>query len=282
MTEASVGDGAAAAGALLRQARDKQGLHIAALAAAIKVAPAKLEALEAGRLKDLPDLTFARALAQSVCRVLKVDAKPVLELLPSTARAVELERVDNGLKTPYREHPRRIDPTEWAVWRLPAFWAVVALLVAAAAVWLWPGRLSLPGLPGLPASGSAAASAAADAVARAASAVEPVASAVIETVHSTPDASANPPSATNAVAADLPRNMVLLRSTEASWVEVTDARGQSLFSRTLQPGETVGLDGELPLKVKVGNASGTQLSFRGQQLDLAAYTRENIARVELK
>ena len=49
---------AAQAGALLRAARQQQGLHIAALAASIKVAPAKLEALEAGRVHALPDATF--------------------------------------------------------------------------------------------------------------------------------------------------------------------------------------------------------------------------------
>ena len=68
---------AAAAGALLRAARLAQGLHIAALAASIKVSPAKLEALEAGRSHELPDHTFARALALTVCRVLKIDATPV-------------------------------------------------------------------------------------------------------------------------------------------------------------------------------------------------------------
>ena len=45
-----------------------QGLHIAALAAAIKVAPRKLELLEADRFDELPDATFTRALAQTVCR----------------------------------------------------------------------------------------------------------------------------------------------------------------------------------------------------------------------
>jgi cytoskeleton protein RodZ len=50
----------------------------------------------------------------------------------------------------------------------------------------------------------------------------------------------------------------------------------------LEPGESVGLDGVMPLKVKVGNAAGTQLVFRGQPLALAAYTRDNVARLELK
>ena len=58
------------AGALLRAARQQQGLHIAALAASIKVTPAKLEALESGRIQELPDATFTRALALTVCPVI--------------------------------------------------------------------------------------------------------------------------------------------------------------------------------------------------------------------
>jgi cytoskeleton protein RodZ len=56
------------AGRLLREARERQGLHIAALAASIKVAQKKLELLEADRFDALPDATFTRALAQTVCR----------------------------------------------------------------------------------------------------------------------------------------------------------------------------------------------------------------------
>ena len=79
--------GATTAGRLLREARERQGLHIVALAAMIKVAPKKLEMLEADRLDALPDATFARALAQTVCRALKVDAGPVLALLVLAAAA---------------------------------------------------------------------------------------------------------------------------------------------------------------------------------------------------
>ena len=69
---------ALSAGALIRAAREKRGLHVAALAASIKVSPRKLEALEADRYAELPDLTFTRALAHTVCRALKVDPEPVL------------------------------------------------------------------------------------------------------------------------------------------------------------------------------------------------------------
>ncbi|MEO6362297.1 MAG: helix-turn-helix domain-containing protein, partial [Caldimonas sp.] len=44
---------AMSAGRLLREARERQGLHIAALAASIKVAPKKLELLEADRFDAL-------------------------------------------------------------------------------------------------------------------------------------------------------------------------------------------------------------------------------------
>ena len=70
------------AGALLRQARQAKGLHIAALAVSLKVPQRKLEALEADRYGELPDATFVRALAQTVCRALKVDRAPILALLP--------------------------------------------------------------------------------------------------------------------------------------------------------------------------------------------------------
>jgi cytoskeleton protein RodZ len=61
---------------------------------------------------------------------------------------------------------------------------------------------------------------------------------------------------------------------------VQDAGGQILVSRTLQVGETVGLDGTLPFRLKIGNAVGTQVTFRGQPVELS--TRDNVARIELK
>ena len=71
---------------LLKQAREAAGLHVAALAAALKVPVRKLEDLEAGRFDRLPDMTFARALASSACRHLKIDPAPVLAQLPAAAR----------------------------------------------------------------------------------------------------------------------------------------------------------------------------------------------------
>jgi len=70
------------AGALLRQYREAQGFKLDVLAQALRVSPTKLQALEDDRLDELPDAMFARALTLTVCRQLKVDAAPVLALLP--------------------------------------------------------------------------------------------------------------------------------------------------------------------------------------------------------
>lgn len=284
------------AGALLRAARQKQGLHIAALAASIKVAPSKLEALEAGRYEELPDATFARALAQSVCRVLKIDAQPVLAQLPSTREAT-LDKVHAGLNTPFRERPGRIDPTDWALWRQPTAWLALGLLAAAAAFMLVPGNWMQRWLP-LPVQDRAeapAAQTAADGLPAspqsipASRVVEVIATQVAEAASAAPPTS-EPASAAPAVQPAPPASAVVsapnangarVRAIQDTWVQASDARGQLLISRVVQAGETVDLDGARPLRLRIGNVKGTELQHRGQLVDLVAKAQNNVANVEL-
>ncbi len=294
--------GERSAGALLRAAREKQGLHIAALAAAIKVTPRKLEALEGDRWSELPDSTFARALAQTVCRTLKIDSKPVLDLLPP-AGGVGFQSGGGSLNAPFRDKPMADEPGLSMSAVRPMVWAAALLMVAAVAVYFVPatwwsgkalwGTVSPPPVaasaPQLAASvaaastGSPAASAAAVFPGASASApgLAPVQAAgaaasapVGETVFSAPQQAqldAVPPAGT-----------VQLRVNEASWMDVRDAKGQVLLSRMVQPGESVGLDGATPLRLTIGNAAATQLGYRGQPIDLAKFTSGNVARLELR
>ena len=55
-----------------------------------------------------------------------------------------------------------------------------------------------------------------------------------------------------------------------------------LCSKGTHLGETVGLDGAPPLRVRIGNTAATRLVFRGQPTELAGFTRDNVARLELK
>ena len=93
-------------------------------------------------------------------------------------------------------------------------------------------------------------------------------------------AGAVPPLA--AAASDAPEDAIELRTSAPSWIEVTDGRGRALLSRLVQAGETLGLDGDAPFRIRIGNASGTRLRFHGQPMALAEATRDNVARLELK
>src|SRR4051794_2894478 len=88
------------AGAMLRAAREAAGLHVAALAVALKVPVRKLEALEADQYDVLTDAVFVRALASSVCRTLKIAPQPVLERLPQIAAPRLIAKTEN-INTPF-------------------------------------------------------------------------------------------------------------------------------------------------------------------------------------
>jgi cytoskeleton protein RodZ len=137
---------APSAGRLLRAARERQGLHIAALAASIKVTQKKLELLEADRFDALPDATFTRALAQTVCRALKIDHVAVLGLLPPPA-SHRLEQVGEGLNAPFRERPGASVQGDGSSFTFNAvFWGTTLVLVAAAVLYFLPsGWLSMLG-----------------------------------------------------------------------------------------------------------------------------------------
>jgi len=288
------------AGALLRQARQAKGLHIAALAASLKVPQRKLEALEADRHEELLDATFARALAQTMCRSLKVDPAPVLALLPHAVDPA-LDRVAQGLNQPFRERPGREEPQSWAWLKRPGPLVAIGLLIAAAAVYLAPGSLwSGLGQGDGAATPSAAASEAAFPPSTASSAVvEAVVEAAPAPLLSAPAAASTAPlslstptAAAPAVAAAPPpvtppvtatgNGPLRLSARAQTWVEVRDANEQILANRTLESGEQLVLDGAVPFKIKIGNVAGAEVQFRGQPVDLSTRAINNVARFELK
>jgi cytoskeleton protein RodZ len=263
------------AGGMMRHARQAQGLHIAALAAAIKVVPRKLELLESDQFDQLPDATFTRALAQTVCRTLKIDPTPILALMPPPL-GHRLEQVAQGLNAPFRERPGRLEPSEWTSVAMPALMLAALLLILAAAVYLMPsGWLKWPRTVAGPAVSAP--------VAASASVTESVLMPPVSAASAATPVEAAPPLAVSdaAAAPDVP-GVLQLRPSEAAWVEVIDARGKPLIARLVQPGESVGLDGVMPFKVRIGNANAMQAVFRGQPLELGPFIRDNIAKLELK
>ena len=312
----------AGAGVLLRDAREAGGMPVEELAAVLKVVPRKIELMEAEQFDQFPDLVFVRALAQSMCRTLKIAAAPVLALLPQTP-AQRLDKIHVGLNAQFRDRPTQILPDDWNGIGAPLIWGPALLVVAAAVVyffptsWLNPPKVSpratsaAPAASGFESTTAAAPNAAAQpgelVIQEAAPKVAPVvapatvpatvpaptaplptppAAAPAPTSVAVAPAPAVAPPAASAVPAEKVAasvgGVLQFRTSGDSWIEVQDARGLMLLSRNLESGEAVGLNGATPLKVTIGNVRATQVMFRGKAMDLALFTRDNIARFELK
>lgn len=301
--------GTLSAGAMLRAARQARGLELDTLAQVLKVPERKLDLLEADRYDALPGLAFARSLAHSYARQVGLDAAQVLALLPSAGLPPQqhLEKVSRGLQTPYHEgagsNPFGRSAGGLPDWLKPAFLVPALVLLAALAFWFAPPMQTMFGAIGWPVSEasdvapatttvettapvltSPASSAVGTvvvpvpvAVVPSAPATAPVVPAVSETVHSTP-----PPAPPEASAPPTVSGAVVLRTSGESWVEVRDASGSVLLSRTVLPGEVIGLDGVFPMRLKAGIASVMQVSVRGEAVDLAPFTRGNVATAILK
>jgi cytoskeleton protein RodZ len=294
---------AVSAGALLREARQARGLHIAALASAIKVSPAKLDLLENDRFDELPGASFTRALAQTVCRSLKIDAAPVMALLPQPP-GHGLEQMSRGLNAPFHDRPTRRTPGDGPLPGNALVWVGVLLVALAALLyyvvpenWLamnWPqgqaasgASVVLPSADVLP-SGGASEAAEGGQVLLAPSPL-PEASTPSSSPTHTAAATAEPvvasaaPGASTAPVAMAAEPSLQLQTQRDAWVEVADARYRPLLSRIVRAGETVNLQGALPLRLKIGKASAVKVVFKGQGVDLAPHTsRDDVARLELR
>ncbi len=296
------------AGSLLRQAREAAGLHIAALAVSLKVPVKKLEALEADRVDLLPDAVFARALASSVCRTLKVDSAAILERLPQNT-APRLGGGGRTINEPFRAPSDGPGPSVWDQLSRPVVLAVLALVL---------GALVLVFLPNVRPDGALLSAEGGTATTREAPVANsglfgpggtPAAVAVsqpgtpalsptlaLSVALSTPTVASptlvvNAPAIAPALAASAgsgatvagtANGVVVFKTRIESWVEVTDAKGVVTLRRLLAAGESAGASGALPLKVIVGRADATDVQVRGKTLDLVPLAKDNVARFEVK
>ena len=285
----------ASAGALLRQARQSAGMDIAVLASALKVPVNKLQALENDDFAVLPDAVFARALASSVCRTLKVDPAPVLGQLPQ-GQAPRLVGDKDGLNAKFKD-PQDKAPTL----RLPAAsrgvsLTVLVLLAAAAAVYFLPSGMLEFDLARAPAPAPAQAVVEASQENGSVSEAVPGAESAVSAQSPASDVPAAAPTAAvpaaavpmvaasvaSAAGTAVASALLEFRATAESWVQVRDAAGAVVFERTLKAGESAQAPGKPPLSVVVGKVNATEVMVRGAPFDLSTVARENVARFEVK
>ena len=306
------------AGAVLKKAREEAGLHIAALAASLKVPVRKLEALEANRWDELTDPTFTRALASSVARHLKLDPATVLLAMP-TGKPVPLV-ISSGLgNAAAPSRGKRALPS------VPVLgWAIAALLLTALAMYFlptwWPTTAEVTAPVGSDSTAKTDVVAPPDAPATLASQVQvgsenvtsvtstingsgsapvptaeaqqnkplsgevpPVAAPVLPSSPSVGPALVDPPKTTAAAPASSGSELVLLiKANSDTWAEVIDDSKRVRVQRLLKTGEEQSFNGASSFSVVLGNAMAAQVFVRGQPLDLMARSKNNVARFDVK
>jgi cytoskeleton protein RodZ len=306
--DASAGE---SAGSILRKAREAAGMHVAALAVAMKVPVKKLEALEGDRLDLLPDAVFVRALASSMCRALKIDSAPVLAKLPQTS-VPRLDTDERGINAPFYT-PGGANVISFTTMLLrPSTLAVLVLLVGIVTLIFLPDLQKNAHLPQMVQMDTPSVTVSTPVEIPAPTPAEPLrevlnepapvlvaapvqGAAAVPTVEKPPVVVTAPePTKTNVlndrtevgkVSSGAPvagNYVVVFKVRGPSWVEVVDASGAVQLRRNLAAGDSAGASGSLPLAVVVGRADVTDVEVRGKPLPLTSVTKENVARFEVK
>lgn len=253
---------AARAGADLRAARLRLGLALPDAAAKLRIKLSFMEAVEDGRLDDLPGPVYAVGFARAYAGLLGLDADAVARRF----RHAAAQKAELDFPAPAPERG------------LPAGAAVLlggVLAVAAYAGWYkFSDDPRPPVVQALPERLAALAS-------RATPAAEPPPAAPAEPPVSAPPSVLPPPSAPPSLnepvvpplAAATPpppaapasdESRVLLRASADAWMQVRERGGHVLFNRVMRGGESWAVPKGPSLLLTTGNAGGTELLVDGE------------------
>jgi len=244
----------------LRAARERVGWCLNDLAHALHIRPSHLEALEAGRISDLPGNAYALAFLRSYATMLGLDPNDVVRRCKAEAAQVNA-RAELIFPVPV---PGRAVPA-----------GAMVLLGIVLAVGAYAGWYRLSGEGRLPAEADV------QVPTRLASLVEraprteaptpvhvaapaPAALPPVQQAEAPPAPAISPGSAAAAVPPpppDQPR--IVLRVNADAWLQVRDRAGQVLLSRTLHAGDTWDVPARSDLLLTTGNAGGTDLLVDG-------------------
>ena len=296
-------------GGVLAQARKEKGYSIEDVAASLKLRPRQILALEEGHLDQLSGATYTRGMIRNYAKLLGIDPEPLVaqvgtdspdKTLDSNCFTPEkLKVIGGGLTT-------GIGSTlTWRPNRFLVFCAGVAIVLALA-IWVVPDGLA--GQVGRFFANQTAkvtqwwSSASAPVQTQeievpeatemgvgAAESTEPVptefmASEPVLATEKIPDPEKNQLMGL-AVSSPMPVSQATLKMgfEEDAWVEIREQRSRkTIFAGLVVAGSEQTFTGNLPLELKVGNASFVSLNFNGTDVGLSPYTRQGVARLLLQ
>ena len=260
------------AGGDLRAARERVGWTLPDMAAALRIRSQYLEALEAGRLGDLPGNAYALGFLRTYSTALGLDSNEIARRFKAEAGGVN-QKTQLTFPAPV---PERGAPA-----------GAVVLLGVLLAIGAYAGWYRLSGDGKLPAETSTQVPIRLAPLAEQAVPpnVPPLAPVVAPAPASPPDSAPvqqaeapqvpviSPSSAAAAPVTPLPvpptpsetadQPRILLRANADAWIQVRDRAGQVLFNRILHTGETWPVPAKANLLLTTGNAGGTDLLVDG-------------------
>lgn len=287
-------------GKLLAEARAKAVLSTEDAATRLCLRPQQIEAIESGEVDALPGQTFVRGLIRSYAKLLQIDAEPLVEAHRRHAPgAVPGQMNLKWEHIPITETVRR----GWLPYIQLA--VVIGMLLGAWMVYMdyfagQPDEAPTPATSITPepmleeetvlqplgaveepgaADALPAAPPAADAAATNPLLPAPLASPAAQGNPAVPPAVPSAPAVASPAAAGAKLRLSFFA---ASWVRVRDRDGRDLLNKTVSAGGVEVVAGTPPLTLEIGNTAGVQVSFNDKPVDLAPYTRANVARFTLE
>lgn len=260
MSDAVEQTAGAGAGALLHEERRRQNLSLGDVSRQLKLSVRQVEALERDDYEMFGGQVFVHGFVRNYAKLLGLDPEPLLReadrRYPTSAPASYAVQEPVAAR---QRPPRR-----------GMLGVIAGLLVLGIALGLLglnerKGQVAVPSAP--PAGQTEHA---ADPPAAPAEAPQPQ------------ESPAPAAGATEANAEPVNVGVVRMVFQQESWVEIRDRSGNQIFGQLSPAGSRRRASGEPPLTVVVGNAAGVQLTYNDKPIDLAPYTRVDVARLTLE
>lgn len=297
----------ATAGELLSHQREQLGVPLGEAARALNLRPAVVEGLELDNYTEIPVAAYRRGYLRAYAKYLGMDDRLVLEAYQARHGSADAERKVTPVTV---SRP----PSKVGAWlfKLVTLLIIVGLIAVTVMWWQSRGGNEPPSMGTSPMQEEADTPAAttdtstpesapiatpqlptntASAPAETASSEVEVDTSVANAVSvsdgpgegdaaTTEQASDNAASEEAAPAA--PPGLLELTFNEQSWTEIFDATNQRVFVGLQTPGTTASVEGEPPFRLTVGNATGVELIYQGDTIDLGQRAgANNVARFTL-
>lgn len=288
-------------GAVLKRAREAQGISLGDMAARSRLSVQQLRAIEEERMNELPEPVYVRAFIRGIAQVLDVDYEPLIADYAQRFGSAEVGVLpDHDPATEIVVHSRQR--------RIGLNLGLVALVLVALGAGVWAYLNDEPNQPVPPVetvvtpkpAEEAKAPETAEPAEQKTEAKPDVAASestqptqeinttereltkpvdhpakVVEAPKEVPKSVEQPVAKTN-------QRQFKLQTSDACWVQIKLPNGKSLFAKEMRANDVERLQVPVGSKVTVGNANVLMLTVDGQPFELKKVTRNGICRFDVK